>query len=662
MLRVDTRNDKLTIYLQDRPVIVHTPDNPFVAAGRGAGRFHAHAGHWRVSHKLSQHAALTNAQYDAGRSCVRFSGGDLSLTFHLSETDGRLTLTPQRATTGLNRVWLHFPAKPGQCVYGGGAQYGSLDLRGHRMPLWVHERRVGRESARIPFTRGSGHHASFYPQPTFFTQDFFTNHYTYVHIDSSAYGEMDFRSTRHHRLELWDIPSSIAIGVADNLPDLMREMTRVLGHQAVLPQWSIEGAWIEMQGGMAPMIERLERAISAGTQVSALCLRDWSGRRETPFGQQVFYDWVWNQELYPKLDKVIGELRARSVHMLAYINPHLAIEGQLFAEASLKGYLVRKPEGGNYINDMGGFMAGHLDLTNPDACAWYKEIIRNNILNLGFSGYIADMGYYLPATAVLYNGESPNRMHNRWPVLWSKLNREAIREAGRSADAVFISRAGYGGSGGQTMLASTGDHNTSWGREDGLPSALNASLTLSCAGMGLSLSDIGGNISVATRRSKELLLRWAEYAAFTPVMRTADIGPDQFEYDSDEETLTLFARLTRVHAAIAPYLHALIKENAGSGLPAMRPVFMVFPDDEKLRRTNSMYMLGDELFVAPILQKGRKNRKLILPDGHWVHLWSGRQYVSGEHTVTAPLGQPPVFYRPSGKFAELFEGLQIAVL
>ncbi|MDR3207397.1 MAG: alpha-glucosidase [Oscillospiraceae bacterium] len=654
MLRVDVKGDKLTVYLGERPVIVHTPDAPFVHVGKGVGRFRAHGGHWRVSDGQLRRTALTGAQYDAGRSAVRFSGGDYSLTFHLSETEGSLILTTQRASTGLNRIWLSFPAKSGQGVYGGGAQYGGLDLRGHRVPLWVHERRVGRESARLPLLRASGHHATQFPHPSFFTQDGL-----FVYLDSPAYGALDFRDARRHRAELWELPSAVVVGVETEIPALARRMSRVLGHQSVLPYWSVEGVWMEAAGGMPALVARLDKAVSAGVQVSAVCLRDWSGRRETARGPRVFYDWTPNQELYPRLDKVVGELSAAGVRTLAYINPHMAIEGRLFAEASMAGYLVRKPEGGNYINDMGGFMAGHLDLTNPDACAWFKEIIKNNILKRGFSGYMADMGYYLPARGVLQNGESPNRMHNRWPVLWAKLNREAVREAGRANDTVFFTRAGYGGSCGQTMLTTTGEHNAGWGAEDGLPSALTASLTLACSGMGLSLSDIGGNMAFSARRSKEMYLRWAEYAAFTPVMRTVSL-PGQLDFDTDEEILALFARLSRLHAALAPYTHACVRENAGEGRPVMRPLFMEFPQDERARRVTNAYMLGGELLVAPVMQRGRRERGVYLPAGNWVHLWSGKAYIGGEHTMDAPLGRPPVFYRPTSRFVEVFENVNDA--
>lgn len=54
---------------------------------------------------------------------------------------------------------------------------------------------------------------------------------------------------------------------------------------------------------------------------------------------------------------------------------------------------------------------------------------------------MADFGEYLPVDCVLHDGD-PALLHNRWPVLWAKLNREAIEEAGAS-DAFFFMRSGY---------------------------------------------------------------------------------------------------------------------------------------------------------------------------------------------------------------------------
>jgi alpha-glucosidase len=41
----------------------------------------------------------------------------------------------------------------------------------------------------------------------------------------------------------------------------------------------------------------------------------------------------------------------------------------------------------------------------------------------------------------------------------------------------------------------------------------------------------------------------------------------------------------------------------------------------------------------------------------WRDVWSGAEYAPGRHEVAAPIGRPPVFYRPDSAFADLFAGL-----
>ena len=65
-----------------------------------------------------------------------------------------------------------------------------------------------------------------------------------------------------------------------------------------------------------------------------------------------------------------------------------------------------------------------MDLTNPDAVTWYKnEVIKKNMIDLGFGGWMADFGEYLPTDGVFYNGESGDVLHNKWPALWAEVCR-----------------------------------------------------------------------------------------------------------------------------------------------------------------------------------------------------------------------------------------------
>ena len=66
------------------------------------------------------------------------------------------------------------------------------------------------------------------------------------------------------------------------------------------------------------------------------------------------------------------------------------------------------------------------------------------------------------------------------------------------------------------------------------------------------------------------------------------------------------------------------------------------------------YFLGDDLFVCPVIRKGARRRRVFLPQGEWIHFWSGKRFRGGRHTVPAPLGQTPVFFRKSSPYAMLF--------
>ena len=90
------------------------------------------------------------------------------------------------------------------------------------------------------------------------------------------------------------------------------------------------------------------------------------------------------------------------------------------------------------------------------------------------------------------------------------------------------------------------------------------------------------------------------------------------------------------------------------GIPALRPDFYN-AGDFKAHRDEYAFFTGRDLFVAPVIDARATSRRVFLPDGGWVHFFSGKPYSGGEHVIDAPLGQPPVFYRADSDFAELFK-------
>ena len=140
------------------------------------------------------------------------------------------------------------------------------------------------------------------------------------------------------------------------------------------------------------------------------------------------------------------ELDKDGVRVMTYINPMVAdvscgkhpkanYTRNMYHEASVKGYLVKDKDGQTpvvpYHNDKTcDLPTGLVDLTNPDAVAWYKDIIRVNMINDGHSGWMHDFGEALPIDATLHDKQiSSVEYHNRYPDDWAALGKHAVEES-----------------------------------------------------------------------------------------------------------------------------------------------------------------------------------------------------------------------------------------
>ena len=660
MITIQSDTGSFLLSLDGRELIRHTASSPALFLGKGEERIRMYRGNFDVSDRVSERLALRFEGME-GKTAV-FTSPELEGEYRvtITEEDGFVRLTGATEDGSFNRLWLRLRAESGEHVTGGGEQFSYLDLRGRLFPIWTREQGVGRNKL-TEITRladcsdggGGDYHTTFFPQPTFVSSRLY-----FAHLENYEYGELDFRDPRFHEIALWSNAFSLAIGAGESYRELVGKLSALLGRQPELPDWAMRGIWLGAQGGTARVTELLERCRAGGMDVPAVWIQDWEGKRVTSFGKRLQWDWRWNREMYPGLDAVIAA--DRDTRWMGYINPYLVEGGVLFAEAKEKGYFVKNAAGEDYLFDFGEYDCGVVDLTMPEAFEWYKKVIRENLIGLGFRGWMADFGEYLPADAVCFGGSGMTE-HNAWPLLWAKCNREAVEEAGLLGDCVFFMRAGAAGSGRYSTLTWAGDQCVDWSEDDGLPSVVTAALTLGMSGFGLHSCDAGGYTTLfGLKRDEELLLRWLEFACFTPVMRTHEGNrpDDNVQLYSSGEIIRKAARLSKLHTALLPYMKACVRENAETGAPVMRPLFFDAPDDARAyERENYSYFLGEELLVAPVVRPGEDERACYLPAGEWIHLWSGREYGPGEARVAAPMGYPPVFFRRGGAHEALFRSL-----
>lgn len=661
--------DGFRVQLNQLTLLEHSKNEPALFAGIGEPESNLYRGNFKVlDRKIARFPLeVVDIKQTDGLAVIslkRASADGVEATLTVGQDGEHIGV--QLLNSELNRFWIRLQNEPGEHLWGGGEQFSHFNLAGRRFPMWTQEPGVGRDMttrmtliAENDAKAGAHEAATYYPQPTFISSRRYA-----LHIDSPAYSVLDFTSPMFHEIEVWDTDFRFELYAGSSLEDLVKQLAKRFGHGGHIPEWVYHGAILGLKRGMERNLEIVEQAIAAGVQVSGLWSEDWCGLRHTSFGARLFWDWQWNEKRYPELPERIKELRARGIRFLAYNNPYLCSDGPLFKEAAEQGVLTRNPDGSLCTIDFGEFDCGFVDFTSEEGRRWYKErIIKQSMLDLGISGWMADFGEYQPTDMQVASGEDGWKVHNQWPTLWARVNAEAIAEAGLSDDILFFMRAGYTGSQKYCKLMWAGDQLVDFSRHDGLETAICAALSCGMVGNTVSHSDVGGYTTLyGNVRTEEVFMRWAEMNAFTPVMRTHESNrPDEsFQFYQSETALKHFARMTRIYKALNPYLRSLSAEATETGLPIQRPLALHYEADRATWGIHDEYLYGRDLLVAPVHKSGVKRWRAYLPKGEtWIHLWSGQDFEGGKTVeIDAPFGQLPVFYRKGTAWESLFLGLR----
>ncbi|MCR5145472.1 MAG: alpha-glucosidase [Lachnospiraceae bacterium] len=597
---------------------------------------------------------------------LTYSDGNRDYIFEVIGKTDKVTVKAKfKNTEDVNRFWLTFKTNPKEHIYGCGETYSEFDLKGQNVRVWVAEHQnVSRISKKIikdtlrgkrpdktlPFDK----YESYYAQPTFVSSDKY-----YVHCDINSYSEFDFTNPNYITLYFQE-PPNIICESADTFEHLSEKETKLLGRQPVLPKWVYEGSIIAMQDwqvegketkegfdGCGNIDRKLEKLEAAGVKVNGVWCQDWCGCRCTGFGYQVMWNWRYDKNQYADLPEKIAKWRAKGVRFLGYINPFIALEKDLYLEASKNGYCVKDKDGKDYLVTITTFPAAMVDFTNPAAYEWYKNTIKENMIGIGMAGWMADFGEYLPIDAVLYSGEDPAKLHNQWPAIWAKMNREAIEESDKLGEVFFFTRAGHTGTIRYSTMMWTGDQHVDWSVDDGIASVIPATLSLAMSGYGITHSDVGGYTTVMNMtRGKELLLRWVEMNAFSPLFRSHEGNQPSrnVQLCDDDEILQHLGKFSRIHESLSEYIQKLVKLQSDKGIPVMLPLFYYY-DEEAAYVEKSEYLLGRDMLVAPVLKENATSRRVYLPDDRWIHIFTKEEYGGGCYEIDAPIGQPPVFVR-----------------
>ncbi len=419
---------------------------------------------------------------------------------------------------------------------------------------------------------------------------------------------------------LLEVLGALDVVLTPGLPEAaLQTCLRLTGLPALMPKWAY--GFLQCKNrymNRDDLLETARRMRAAGVPCDALIV-DWLWFRE-------FGDLRWREDDWPNPEEMLRELAGEGFHVVSAQHPFLSENSVNYREFRQRGFLNAVPQGKRVTYDH----------TSPEARAfWWQKVAA--LYRQGLRGYWTDMGE-LEEHFEGTRSAAGDRLttHNAYSLLWSQgLYEGQKRDFGTRA--MILARSGCAGMQRYGAAVWSGDVNASW---QVLSDQVRIGQGMAMSGLPWWCTDIGGFLSGA-EFSPELYIRWMEWGVFCGIFRTHGTRPGNEPWSFGGEAEERIRALVCLRYRLIPTLYSLAMRCATTGRPMLRP----FRLDSEAPLCEGQFYLGDDLLLAPVTVPGARKADVYIPDGQWVHWWSGRRLRQGWHTVPAPLGQPPLFVR-----------------
>ncbi|MCX7722219.1 MAG: alpha-glucosidase [Verrucomicrobiae bacterium] len=364
----------------------------------------------------------------------------------------------------------------------------------------------------------------------------------------------------------------------------------------------------------------------------------WIDRPWGP-GRLGYDDFEIDTNRLPNFAESIEWLEEQGTRMVLWIGPFF--QGQMETNALARGYNLpgQRPQRNNYPL---------VDFTHPEAKRYWQDGVAK-LLKLGVAGFKLDRGEEgIPDGGPfnVYDGRSLRENRNAYPVLYLQAAYEIAKQY-RGDDFVCMPRAAYTGS---------SRYGVFWGGDiGGTQEGLRASIIAVQRAAVMGYPNWGSDTCGYNQQllEQEVCARWLAFSCFTPIM---EVGPTRNvafwnlprEPSYDTNLIAIWRLYARLHDRLADYSyrHAVVARN--TGMPIVRPLFLVDPKAPEAWSNWWTYMYGSDLVVSPIWEKNKRTQEVYLPSGtKWRDAWNPARVYRGGQTITvrAELHQIPLFIR-----------------
>ncbi len=386
-------------------------------------------------------------------------------------------------------ITVRFESNDGEKLFGMGQyQQPYLDLKGCVLELAQRNSQVS-----IPFAVSSLGYGFLWNNPAVGRASFGKN---YTEWQAQASKEIDY----------W-------VTAADGPAQIVENYTAVTGRAPVMPE-NLLGLWqcklrYRTQDEVLSVARRYKE-LGIHLDVIVIDFFHWTKQG----------DWHFDPVYWPDPKAMCDELHAMGTKVMVSVWPSVDRKSENFEEMLERGYLIRTERGSIQTYDFQGDCL-EIDVTNPEARAFIWEKCKKNYYDYGIDMFWLDNAE--PDYAV-YDYDNYRYMlgcalevSNIYPQKYAQAFCDGLASEGQT-EMLHLVRSAWAGSQKYSTLVWSGDVQSTF---ESFRDQLSAGLNIGLAGIPWWTTDIGGFMTDDWQDPafRELLLRWFEFAVYSPILR-----------------------------------------------------------------------------------------------------------------------------------------------
>jgi alpha-glucosidase len=329
--------------------------------------------------------------------------------------------------------------------------------------------------------------------------------------------------------------------------------------------------------------------------------------------QENYGTWEFSPRRFEDPAAMMQKLHKDGFKVMMWICPFVSADSVVFRELAAKGMLLLDPQKTQEIRWANtqnkaavirwwNGASACLDLSNPKTQEWFRQQLDHLVNDYGVDGFkfdAGDAGFYTGGV-VSFRPGAPNDHTTYFAEVGLAYPLNEYRASWKMAGLPLAQRLR--------------DKGHRW--ED-LQKLIPDLMSQSLMGYAYTCPDmIGGgeyrSFLNADTIDQELVVRSAQVSALMPMMQFS-VAPWRV---LSKENAELCRQAALLHTRMGDTFLQLAHEASKTGEPIVKPMALAYPD-AGYERIKDQFMLGTDILVAPVVEKGARSRNVVFPEGRW---------------------------------------------